>query len=183
MADAKMNLVRIWKLVAAYFEDIDFPTEVAALALARSVDSGNASDATYYDERNPEFAIIRNENAEHEDRLPLISLEPLNWPHDTPEKATSNHSQRWSMDIIVRVKTIGPTQDDADIRCLDAISVVVNSWLGAGSRLGGVNRDLTGFDASVLQSGGWIGEPKDDQFTAIGQLILTVRMRVSIAPT
>lgn len=179
MAYLKANFVRLWKLTTAYIDSIDMATEVALLATERSVDSGNAADATYYDERNPAFTVVRGEaRPEHEERLPLISVDVLSWPHDTARKSADNRCQYWAMDFLVTISTVGQTTDDAEVRCMDATSVLINKWTGPGSRLGGVNRDDTAFDYSVLQSGGWSTQARGDQFVTSGQLVLTVGTRV-----
>ena len=142
----KANFVRIWKGALAYLSSIDIAAKVLELAQDRGNDSWSPGDATYYDAENPVWQFKRGTIGIDdivEDECPMIMIDVLNWPHQKPRKAGDNYSQEWGIDMLICIAALGPSQEDAEIRSLDAACAIINAWTGGGSNLN-MNRSLTG---------------------------------------
>jgi len=176
----KANFVRIWKGALAYLSSIDIAAKVLELAQDRGNDAWSPGDATYYDTENPAWQFKRGTIGIDdivEDECPMIMIDVLNWPHQKPRKAGDNYSQEWGIDMLICIAALGPSQEDAEIRSLDAACAIINAWTGGGSNLN-MNRSLTGLDYTALSGGGWITQKRNDQYLSLGQVVLSVGTRV-----
>lgn len=172
MADLKANFMRIWDGAVAYLADIDFPTEVAALALARS-------DSTTYALRNPAFTVARGEPNGMEDLLPFANLDLMDAQHQSAEKSADNYAQIWILHCKIGIAVLGATRDEAETRAQDAQCAVISAWLGDGSKMG-MDRSQTGLSSSSLTGGGWLTTERGDGFLSVTQLLLDITVRVQL---
>jgi hypothetical protein len=163
----------IWDGAVDYLQTINFKTEVEALATARSDTLYTASGYS------PTWVVDSGPLDDIEDYLPIIRLDELDWPHDSAQKTADNYVQYWRIQKVLAWACIGSDARDAERRSRDVRSVLVNAWMGSGSRLG-MSSSTTGIVTSWLTGGGWRTTSRNDGFLTVAQMLLTVEFKATL---
>lgn len=185
MSDHRPDVVAAWRRVHTHMATLvaDFTDRLELLATNRD------AAETLYTVRgaasNPAWTLYRSELDKIEDLAPCIAVDLIGWSHGELAGAADDYTQYWTLDLALGLGALAisaDTDDDATAldsqdRFLDACSVVIDYWMGAGGKLQRDTLGDLGIEGSQLTAGRWATAGHGDTFVTSGYMLLRLRMR------